>query len=840
MLPVTTLIWIVSEFLVSACSAQHQQTCKSTLLANLPETAFVASAEVTPRYSASAARMSSDDDIAWCVEGVQPHDEKEFLEIDLGQLSFVKLIITKGLSTADKGGLYMTSYYYIWYRRDTSQSTWIKYQNINGTTRIKGNLDAQTERYVSMNPPFVARWVRIYPFTLERKPACLKLELIGCSANGVIEYQAPRGHLLSKSPRHRLLDVTYDSPEHRHDFSLGAGGVAFHRQAFNVGGLGKLVDGKPDSEVDSDPLETNLFVGWKRETRRDGELDFERVVFRFDAFYNFSGVSLLLADQLGSEVARPKRVEVRLSRRFPRGTSTTNPSTTNLVATHELPSSDVAALRRVQWMRVDLTQVSRHAADGNSTHTDAIYDTVANYVELRIHYGGPWIAIAEVTFDNSRVEVPPELYLLKESVEPIPLVVSGGSGTSSQSGGGNASVEALIPPPYNLAPMQPHTYALVVGLGCLATILIILVLVLFVHWRRRAFLASHKLDEINRTFQHPSTMQLMKAATSPQPAHSTKMCVGAQQLPMYLNGEGGAAGGGGAYVAGFSPSAIMSQYLLQQQHQQQQTGNIPNSLVLPNYHRSHHHLPAHPTNAQTPPEHSSHGEGDNQPALFPYYQAPNQTVIGATSESTAVYTTVSDSDPYVNATPRQHQMMRIPPPPSLPLPPPPPPPPPSSNQSGTPVEHPQLSPWMGTLGREAYMQHSGSSGSCGLNTFYRYSVPVNGGAFPATPVYSAPVWTATSSTGTMDAGGSEQFFQQQQSPRQLHLLPQDASDLPEYSSATPVSSIIYGGFYGQTMAFKEPRRGPTEVRLISPLCQLHWLRHTQGHVEFPGLASCSE
>ena len=39
---------------------------------------------------------------AWCPENIRPHEEKEFLEVDLGRQSFVKLIITKGLSTADK------------------------------------------------------------------------------------------------------------------------------------------------------------------------------------------------------------------------------------------------------------------------------------------------------------------------------------------------------------------------------------------------------------------------------------------------------------------------------------------------------------------------------------------------------------------------------------------------------------------------------------------------------------------------------------------------------------------------------------------------------------------
>lgn len=39
---------------------------------------------------------------AWCPNNVQPNEEKEYLEVDLGRQSFVKLIITKGLSTAEK------------------------------------------------------------------------------------------------------------------------------------------------------------------------------------------------------------------------------------------------------------------------------------------------------------------------------------------------------------------------------------------------------------------------------------------------------------------------------------------------------------------------------------------------------------------------------------------------------------------------------------------------------------------------------------------------------------------------------------------------------------------
>lgn len=48
-----------------------------------------------------------------------------------------------------------------------------------------------------------------------------------------------------KSPKERLIDLTYDNPESRR-FQI----MEFHQDVFNTGGLGKLVDGKPDYESD--------------------------------------------------------------------------------------------------------------------------------------------------------------------------------------------------------------------------------------------------------------------------------------------------------------------------------------------------------------------------------------------------------------------------------------------------------------------------------------------------------------------------------------------------------------------------------------------------------------
>lgn len=50
---------------------------------------------------------------------------------------------------------------------------------------------------------------------------------------------------MGKPPKDSLIDVTYDNPESRSSQAL-----EFRQNLFNVGGLGKLTDGKPDHETD--------------------------------------------------------------------------------------------------------------------------------------------------------------------------------------------------------------------------------------------------------------------------------------------------------------------------------------------------------------------------------------------------------------------------------------------------------------------------------------------------------------------------------------------------------------------------------------------------------------
>lgn len=139
-------------------------------------------------------------------------------------------------------------------------------------------------------------------------------------------------------------------------------------------------------------METNDFVGWRRSDDVTESRDYERIVFRFDGTYNFSGVAVFLANQIGSDVSRPRTIEVRLSRKFPRA-SLVDPATT-LTTIHQLSSAD-SNLQKTEWIYINLADQSR-----NVNLSTRSYDNVAVYVELRIYYAGIWIALGEVTFKN--------------------------------------------------------------------------------------------------------------------------------------------------------------------------------------------------------------------------------------------------------------------------------------------------------------------------------------------------------------------------------------------------------------------------------------------------------
>ncbi|CAH8875263.1 unnamed protein product [Trichobilharzia szidati] len=332
--------------------------CNSRLLADramVPDTSFQHSSAATIQHGASAAREDPNDlslqERAWCPDAKVGTELREFMEIDLGRQSIIKLIITKG-RVAQSKGRQTTPYFYVKYRRELT-STWFDYEKENGTKRLAGNQDAMTENFNTMDPPFVARYVRIYPFSLEPTKTCLKLELLGCEASGIVEYKAPEGALLPEtiSPSHqiyrnnpsnertRLLDTTYDLKSHKFRIFDSIHKDFSDEKTFQTiieGGLGKLTDNDTEFKAITSPFSSHKFVGWRRkltekplstntpstESLADSvtsnyntemESDFVRIIFRFDMIYNFSSIWLYVSNDFLVGVTVPRNITVGFS-----------------------------------------------------------------------------------------------------------------------------------------------------------------------------------------------------------------------------------------------------------------------------------------------------------------------------------------------------------------------------------------------------------------------------------------------------------------------------------------------------------------------------------------------
>ncbi|KAF5401483.1 hypothetical protein PHET_05363 [Paragonimus heterotremus] len=92
-------VQLITQLLTSTVSA----ACNSRLLSDriqVPDSAFEHSSAVNLQHGASAARDDPSDmslqERAWCPDTFIHTELREFMQIDLGRQSVIKLIITKG------------------------------------------------------------------------------------------------------------------------------------------------------------------------------------------------------------------------------------------------------------------------------------------------------------------------------------------------------------------------------------------------------------------------------------------------------------------------------------------------------------------------------------------------------------------------------------------------------------------------------------------------------------------------------------------------------------------------------------------------------------------------
>ncbi|GIX94553.1 SCO-spondin, partial [Caerostris darwini] len=139
----------------------------------LPDTSLKASSSRSSLTGPDAARFKNyETRKAWTPED---SNEKQFIEIDLGQVRGVYGIITKGKDSSKE---WVSSYQLLYSKNGNSYSY---YQDEADKNKVfSGNFDGTTEVKHLFKPPFEAKLVRLEPLTWVGKIS-LRLELLGCS-----------------------------------------------------------------------------------------------------------------------------------------------------------------------------------------------------------------------------------------------------------------------------------------------------------------------------------------------------------------------------------------------------------------------------------------------------------------------------------------------------------------------------------------------------------------------------------------------------------------------------------------------------------------------------------
>ncbi|XP_053726647.1 discoidin domain-containing receptor 2 isoform X1 [Synchiropus splendidus] len=193
-----------------------------------------------PKY----ARWNRDEgDGAWC-PAWQETSDSQYLQVDLGRLTFLTIIGTQGRYARSSGKEFVQAYR-LNYSRDGL--TWHMWRNRRGNSEIEGNKNVYTSVINDLHPPVITRHVRLIPVTMLSTIICMRVELYGCQwEDGLTSYSAPEGQVMMQpgSPYITLNDSTYDGTHERRRLS---------------GGLGQLTDGV----IGQDDFKlTRQYPGW--------------------------------------------------------------------------------------------------------------------------------------------------------------------------------------------------------------------------------------------------------------------------------------------------------------------------------------------------------------------------------------------------------------------------------------------------------------------------------------------------------------------------------------------------------------------------------------------------
>ncbi|XP_041653984.1 coagulation factor VIII [Cheilinus undulatus] len=185
MRPPTVGTWLVEcnigEYQLAGMRAKllvYRQRCLMPLgmKSGLIEDSQITASDHIDSWQPALARLDQSGYInAW-----MGRNNKSWLQVDLRKPTLLHGVQTQGVSSRLRD--HFIRIFSISYSMD--QETWTTYRgkNIKQKHRFLGNLDSSRVRQNLINPPFMARYVRIHPIDYKQRPA-LRLELLGCDLN---------------------------------------------------------------------------------------------------------------------------------------------------------------------------------------------------------------------------------------------------------------------------------------------------------------------------------------------------------------------------------------------------------------------------------------------------------------------------------------------------------------------------------------------------------------------------------------------------------------------------------------------------------------------------------
>ncbi|XP_068563834.1 contactin-associated protein-like 4 isoform X1 [Cebidichthys violaceus] len=164
---------LVASLLLGSCGTGGEEVCDSPLVANLPQSSFRSSSQLTSSHGPVFAKVNRREGAGGWSTLVS--DRYQWLEVDLGRRTQIAAVATQGRYGSSD---WLTAYLLMF--SDTGHN-WRQHRQEESLGAFPGNSNADTVVQYKLKQPVIARYLRLIP--LDWNPTGrigLRLEIYGC------------------------------------------------------------------------------------------------------------------------------------------------------------------------------------------------------------------------------------------------------------------------------------------------------------------------------------------------------------------------------------------------------------------------------------------------------------------------------------------------------------------------------------------------------------------------------------------------------------------------------------------------------------------------------------